>query len=78
MVLDTPGPEIYIGRYFERREEGVVLLDVDFHHDGDEGRSKQDFVSNAARFGQWKKLQSKTVPPEQITLITRLADHAQR
>ena len=75
MVLDTPGAEVYIGRFFEQREEGVVLLDVDFHRDGDEGRSKGEFVSNAARYGQWKKLQSKTVPLQQVASITRLADH---
>lgn len=76
MVLDTPGPEIYIGRFFERQQSGVVLLDVDFHHEGDQGRSKAEFVSSAAQFGQWKKLPSKVVPLDEVTSITRLADHA--
>ena len=73
-MLDTAGSEIYVGRFFEQRDDGVVLLDVDFHKEGDDGRTKDEFVQNAARHGQWKKLQSKTVPLDQVASITRLAD----
>jgi hypothetical protein len=74
VVLDTIGDEVFIGRYFEERDAGVVLLDVDFHHDGAEGRSKADYVRSAAQYGQWKKLDSKTIPREQVRSIKPLAD----
>jgi len=74
VVLDTHGDEVFIGRYFEQRHDGVVLLDVDFHQDGVEGRSKQDYIQSAAQYGQWKKLVSKTIPLDQVLSITRLAD----
>ena len=73
-MLDTHGDEVYVGRFFEQREQGVVLLDVDFHEDGANGSSKADFLRAAAQYGQWKKLDSKTIPLDQIQSITRLAD----
>ena len=68
-MLDTHGDEVFIGRYFEERPEGVVLMDVDYHSEGADGRSKDDFVRNAAKYGQWKKLATKTVPAPQVASI---------
>ena len=49
LVVDTDGPEIYIGRCDDITESEVILLDVDEHRDGAEGRTKEEYVMRAAQ-----------------------------
>jgi hypothetical protein len=74
VVVDTTGAELYIGRFFEQRGDGIVLLDVARHSDGANGVSKEQYVQTAARFGQWKELQQVVVPLPEVRSVTRLAD----
>ena len=79
VVVDTTGAELYIGRFFEQRGDGIVLLDVARHSDGANGVSKEQYVQTAARFGQWKEFEQVQLPevaaplPE-VRSVTRLAD----
>ena len=74
VVVDTVGPEIFIGRCDDVDPRGVLLLDVDVHRDGDEGRSKSDYVERAAQFGVWKKFDRILVPADQVASVRRLGD----
>ena len=74
VVVDTAGAEVYIGRYFEQRRDGIVLLDVARHRDGENGVSKQQYVETAARYGQWKEFGQVVVPLPEVRSVTRLAD----
>ena len=74
VVVDTTGDEVYIGRFFEQRADGVVLLDVARHRAGANGVSKEQYVETAARYGQWKELEQVVVPLPQVHSVTRLAD----
>ena len=74
VVVDTTGAELYIGRFFEQRTDGVVLLDVARHRDGAGGVSKDQYVQTAARYGQWRELEQVVVPTPQVRSVTRLAD----
>jgi hypothetical protein len=74
VVVDTDGPEVYVGRCDELAPEGVVLLDVDVHRDGDGGRSKEQYLRDAARFGTWKKHDHLVVPHERVASIRRLGE----
>ena len=74
VVVDTTGAELYIGRFFEQRGDGIVLLDVARHRDGANGVSKQQYVDTAARYGQWKELAQVLVPLPEVRSVTRLAD----
>ena len=74
VVVDTPGEEIWVGRCDTVLEEGVVLLDADRHKDGDDGRSKQEWLDRAAKFGVWKKFDRVVVPTEQVASIRRLGE----
>ena len=76
VVVDTTGPQIYIGRCHEETEAGILLLDVDEHTDGDKGQSKDDFVQRAAKFGQWKKHDRVLVPREVMASVRRLGEIA--
>lgn len=74
VVVDTVGPEIYVGRCDEVKPEGVVLLDGDVHRDGDGGKSKSEWVTAASRFGVWKKFDRRVVPAERVASVRRLGD----
>lgn len=74
VVVDTAGAEVYIGRFFEQRGDGIVLLDVACHRDGANGVSKDQYVDTAARYGQWKEHAQVVVPLPEVRSVTRLAD----
>ena len=72
VVVDTHGPTIYIGRCWEMDERQVVLVDVDEHEAGKDGRSKEEFVKQAARVGVWKKHDRLVIPHDEVASVTRL------
>ena len=74
VVVDTDGPEIYVGRCDDMDDERVILLDVDVHADGDDGRSKDDYVKRAAQFGVWKKHDRLVLDRSRVTSVRRLGE----
>lgn len=76
VVVDTQGQRVYVGRCDTEGPEGIVLLDVDVHADGDGGRSKDDYLRQAARVGHWKKHDRVVVAAAEIASVRRLADIA--
>lgn len=74
VVVDTLGPEVYVGRCHDLDEREIVLKDVDVHVDGDGGRTKQDYILQAARFGVWTKHASLRIPRHAVVSVTRLGD----
>jgi hypothetical protein len=76
VVVDTHGAQIWVGRCDDIDDDGVILLDADVHEDGHEGRSKQDWVREAARYGVWKRLDRVVLGRDAVVSVTRLADIA--
>ena len=76
VVVDTTGPEIFVGRCDDEDERGIVLDDVDVHRDGENGRSKEDYVRRAAQLGVWKKYDRLLVPRDRIASVRRLGEVA--
>lgn len=74
VVVDTAGPEIFVGRCDDMDEERVILLDVDVHREEEGGASKAEYVENAARFGVWKKHQRLVIPRGRVTSVRRLGE----
>ena len=74
VVVDTDGPEVFIGRCDDMDDAHVFLLDVDVHRDGEDGKSKDDYVKKAAMFGQWKKHDRLTVDRSRVVSVRRLGD----
>jgi len=74
VVVDTTGPEVFVGRCDTMDAERIVLLDVDQHRAGDAGRTKDDFVQQVARVGHWKKQDRVMIPTEQIVSVRRLGE----
>ncbi len=76
VVVDTHGPEIWIGRCDTVTDEGVLLLGADRHEVEAEGRSpsKDEWVGKAARFGAWPRIDRVVVPASVVASIRRLSD----
>ena len=72
VVVDTVGPTVYIGRCWETDDRQIVLVDVDEHEDGDGGRSKDDFIRQAAKAGVWKKHDRVAIPRSHVAGIVPL------
>lgn len=74
VVVDTVGVELFIGRFYEERANGIVLLDVALHNDDRSDVSKEKYVQSAARYGQWKEFDQVVVPSEKVRSVSRLID----
>jgi len=74
VVVDTVKPVVYIGRCWEIDDDQIILLDADEHEDGRDGRSKQEFINQAARVGVWKRHDRIVVPRSIVKSITRLGE----
>jgi hypothetical protein len=74
VVVDTDGPEVFVGRCDDEDERGIVLDDVDVHRDGDGGRTKQQYLERAARLGVWKKYARLFIPRERVASVRRLGE----
>jgi len=76
VVVDTTGPEIFVGRCDDEDERGIILDDADVHKDGDDGRSKEEYVKRAAMLGVWKKYDRLLIPSEKVASVRRLGEIA--
>ena len=74
VVVDTTGPEVFVGRCDDEDERGIVLHDADVHRDGEGGRSKQQYVERAAQFGVWKKHHRLFIPRQLVVSVRRLGE----
>ena len=74
VVVETTGPRVYVGRCDEETAEGILLLDADHHDDGEGGRSREEYLRKAARFGVFRKHERVLVPRLQIARVRRLGD----
>jgi hypothetical protein len=77
VVVDTTGPEIFVGRCDDMDDRGIFLHDVDLHRDGEGGRSKDDYEKRASRFGVFKKYDHLMIPTDRIASVRRLGEVAE-
>src|SRR5437867_3912062 len=74
VVVDTVGPKVYVGRCDDEDDEQIVLVDADVHEDGQNGRSKAEYVQRAAKFGVWKKFDHIAIPRAEVASVKRLGE----
>lgn len=74
VIVDTTGPEIVVGRCDDMDDRGIFLHDADVHRDGEGGRTKDDYVKRAARFGVFKKYDHLMIPRDKIASVRRLGE----
>ena len=76
IVVDTVGPQVWVGRCDEADDARVILLDADVHTES-EGKSKEDYVRRAAKLGVWKKHDRVEIPRSEVASIRRLGEIAE-
>ena len=74
VVVDTKGPKVFVGRCDDMDDSNVILLDADEHEDGKGGKSKQQYVERAAKFGVWKKHDRLVIPRGDVSSVQRLGE----
>ena len=74
VVVDTTGPEVFVGRCDDEDEQGIVLNDADVHRDGDGGRSKEAYLQAASRYGVFAKHGRLFIPRERVASVRRLGE----
>ena len=74
VVVDTVGPEIYVGRCDDLDQRAVILVDADEHRDGDAGKSKDEYIARASQFGVWKKYDRLVIPRQTVASIRPLGE----
>lgn len=74
VVVETAGAKVFVGRCDAEAEQGIVLLDVDVHEDGENGRSKEEFLRQVTRVGHWSRHERIEVATAEIRSVTRLGD----
>jgi hypothetical protein len=74
VVVETDGPELYVGRCDQVSPQGVILLDADVHRQGVSEGTREEYLERAARFGVWGKIRQLVVPNDRVTGIWRLGE----
>ena len=74
VVVDTTGEKVYVGRCDDEDTEKVILKDADVHENGQNGKTKAEYVNRAAKFGVWKKFDHIVIPRAEVASIKRLGE----
>lgn len=74
VVVCTKGDRVYVGRCDTTGPDGIILMDADQHDDGEDGRTTDEYLQRAAKFGVFKKHDRIVVPTEEIDSVYRLGE----
>ena len=74
VVLETTGDVIYVGRYHEETDRGVLLHDVAEHRIENGGLSREEFMARTLKFGVRPQHRHLIVPREEVGRISKLAE----
>ena len=78
VVVETDGPELFVGRCDDIDERGVHLKDADRHHAETSAVPRETFLARARQVGVWPNHRQLTVPAGSVRAVRRLADAAER
>lgn len=82
-VVAQVGPAVYVGRCHERDDENLLLVGVDIHQEdtegrGEDGRSNQEFLERAAKFGIWNTHERVALKTAEVESLIPLNNFYQR
>jgi len=72
VVVQMRGPRVYVGRCDQQTADGIHLMDVDHHDDGQDGRSTAEYLLRAHKFGVFAKEPKLFVANDEIEAVYRL------
>jgi hypothetical protein len=74
VVVETDGPELWIGRCDDIVGDGVILKDADVHRDGEGERPRAEWLERAKRFGVFPHHRLHLVPAARVVAVRRLVE----
>ena len=82
-VVAEVGRSVYVGRCHERDAENLLLIGVDIHKEvdngrGEDGRTNQEFLERAAKFGIWSTHERVALKTSDVVNLIPLKDFFQR
>lgn len=63
----------WVGRCDTVTDDGVYLNDCDYHTEGKDGRSVQEFLQAAKQWGHWPNIKHAEIPAGDVAEVLRLA-----
>ncbi|MEM8883083.1 MAG: hypothetical protein AAGD14_03350 [Planctomycetota bacterium] len=72
VVVDTTGPKVYIGRCDTETPDGIALLDVGEHVEGE--TTKDAYIEKANKFGVFAQHKKLFVPRAEIASVRKLGE----
>ena len=76
VVVDTDGPELFVGRCDTASEREVVLLDVEVHVEGEGADSRDAYLKRVAMVGQRGEIPRVVIPADRVISVQRLGSLA--
>lgn len=73
VVLETHGPEIFVGRFDSEDDDGIRMLDVGIY-DAGAGLTKEEYIRRSMKFGIRTDRKQLVVPKDAVARITKLGD----
>jgi hypothetical protein len=74
VVVETSGPETYVGRFDRQDDHSAYLKDVGVHRAGDDVEEWPEYLGRTIKFGVKVEHRQLVVPTGDITQILRLSD----
>jgi putative YphP/YqiW family bacilliredoxin len=74
VVVETDGPELWIGRCHSWDERALVLHDADVHREGESERPRAEWLERAGRFGVWPRHRRISLAAERVASVRRLGE----
>ena len=76
VVIRTHGAATYIGRWDHEKAGKILLLGATAHNDGDDGKSTDEFLKQAALWGFQPASPQLIVAREEVADVKKLGDLA--
>ena len=74
MVVETDGPELWIGRCDDIVADGVILKDADVHREGETERPLAEWLERAKSYGVFPHHRQHLVAAPRVRKVRRLAE----
>lgn len=75
VVVETEGPETWVGRCDTMQDGHIVLLGVERHHEEEDEVAREAFLRRVAMAGPFPHFDRIVLPLEGVAAVTRLGDH---
>jgi len=75
VAVEGASGRLYVGRYHERTDRGVVLHDVAVHDPAAETVARTEWIARIRKFGIPVERRTAVIPAEEAADITRLTEY---